>query len=115
MANSLSMDETQIKVRGKWTYHYHAVDWDGQTLDFMLSERHDLAAPTGFLNKLLPQFAYLIGWSIYKSGANLTGLRAVNVILKFGGSRRLVTIRQVKHLNNILEQDHRFTNGLSPR
>ncbi|KKM14331.1 hypothetical protein LCGC14_1707190 [marine sediment metagenome] len=33
---------------------------------------------------------------------------AVNVILKFTGTGHLVTIRQVKYLNNILEQDHRF-------
>ncbi|EAQ23090.1 transposase IS2020, hypothetical [Roseovarius sp. 217] len=46
--------------------------------------------------------------AIDKSGANLAGLMAVNVILKFTGMGRLVTIRQVKYLNNILEQDHRF-------
>tara|TARA_R110001606_G_scaffold166510_1_gene310996 strand:- start:56 stop:514 length:459 start_codon:yes stop_codon:yes gene_type:complete len=45
---------------------------------------------------------------IDKSGANLAGLMALNVILKFTGTGRLVTIRQVKYLNNILEQDHRF-------
>ena len=45
---------------------------------------------------------------IDKSGANLAGLMAVNVILKFTGKGRIVTIRQVKYLNNILEQDHRF-------
>jgi putative transposase len=45
---------------------------------------------------------------IDKSGANLAGLQSVNAILKFTGTGRLVTIRQVKYLNNILEQDHRF-------
>ena len=35
-------------------------------------------------------------------------MTAVNVILKFTGAGRIVTIRQVKYLNNILEQDHRF-------
>ena len=45
---------------------------------------------------------------IDKSGANLAGLQAVNVILKFTGGGRLIEIRQVKYLNNILEQDHRF-------
>ncbi len=46
--------------------------------------------------------------AIDKSGANLTGLTAVNVILKFTGKGLLFTIRQIKYLNNILEQDHRF-------
>ncbi|KUP92882.1 hypothetical protein TRIHO_23330 [Tritonibacter horizontis] len=45
---------------------------------------------------------------IDKSGANLAGLQAVNAILKFTGGGRTVEIRQVKYLNNILEQDHRF-------
>jgi putative transposase len=45
---------------------------------------------------------------IDKNGANLAGLQSVNVILKLTGTGRLITIRQVKYLNNILEQDHRF-------
>lgn len=45
---------------------------------------------------------------IDKSGANLAGLQAVNVILKFTGDGPTIRIRQVKYLNNILEQDHRF-------
>ena len=39
---SWRMDETYIKVKGKWTYLYRAVDSQGDTLDFMLSERRDL-------------------------------------------------------------------------
>jgi putative transposase len=45
---------------------------------------------------------------IDKSGANLAGLQSVTVILKFTNSERIIEIRQVKYLNNILEQDHRF-------
>lgn len=45
---------------------------------------------------------------IDKSGANLAGLTAVNVILKLDGTGRFVTIRQVKYLNNVLEHDHHF-------
>ncbi|PIL19303.1 hypothetical protein P775_15365 [Puniceibacterium antarcticum] len=42
------MDETYIKVKGKWTYLYRAVDNSGKTIDFMLSERRDETAATTF-------------------------------------------------------------------
>ena len=45
---------------------------------------------------------------IDRSGANLAGLQSLNVILKFIGAGRIIKILQVKYLNNILEQDHRF-------
>ncbi len=37
-AASWRVDETYIKVKGRWTYLYRAVERDGQTLDFMFSE-----------------------------------------------------------------------------
>ena len=107
-ANSWRMDETYIRVRGKWTYLYRAVDRDGQTLDFMLSERRDLAAARRFFKQAIGINGVPDRVVIDKSGANLAGLMAVNVILKFTGTGRIVTIRQVKYLDNILEQDHRF-------
>lgn len=45
---------------------------------------------------------------IDKSGTNLAGLRTVNTILKFTGTGDMIEIRQIKYLNTILEQDHRF-------
>lgn len=50
-AISWRMDETYIKVRGKWTYLYHAVDRDRQTLDVMLSEHRDTAAARRFFKR----------------------------------------------------------------
>jgi putative transposase len=47
-------DQTYIKLKGKWTYRYCAIDKQGQTPDFMLSERHEEAAATAFFAKRLP-------------------------------------------------------------
>ena len=74
----------------------------------MLSERRDLAAARRFFKQAIGINGVPDRVVIDKSGANLAGLMAVNVILKFTGTGRIVTIRQVKYLNNILEQDHRF-------
>ena len=38
---SWRMDERYIKVEGKWTYYYRAIDKFGKILDFMLSEHRD--------------------------------------------------------------------------
>jgi putative transposase len=107
-AKSWRMDETYIKVKGRWTYLYRAVDRDGQTLDFLLSERRDLAAARRFFKQAIGSNGVPDRVVIDKSGANLAGLQADNVILKFTGGGRLIEIRQAKYLNNILEQDHRF-------
>lgn len=107
-ALSWRMDETYIKVRGKWTYLYRAVDRDGQTLDFMLSERRDTAAARRSFKRAVGTNGIPERIVIDKSGANLAGLQALNVILKFTGIDRTIGIVQSKYLNNIIEQDHRF-------
>lgn len=89
-------------MKGRWTYLCRAVDRDGQTLDFMLSERRNLAAARRFFKRTITANG------VPDRGANLAGLQAVNAILKFTGGGRTVEIRQVKYLNNFLEQDHRF-------
>jgi putative transposase len=112
-ANSWRVDETYIKVKGQWTYLYRAVDRDGKTLDFMLSERRDLAAARRFFKQAMSANGVPDRVVIDKSGAKLAGLQAVNVILKFTGNCRAVEVRQVKYLNNILEQDHRFVKRIT--
>ncbi|KEO53360.1 hypothetical protein DT23_18505 [Thioclava indica] len=74
----------------------------------MLSERRDTAAARRFFKQAIATNGQPVLVNIDKSGANFSGLQAVNVILKFTGNGQLITIRQKKYLNNILEQDHRF-------
>ena len=105
---SWRMDETYIRVRGKWAYLYRAVDRDGQTLEFMLSENRDTAAARRFFKRAIGTNGVPERIAIDKSGANLAGLQSINVILKFTGVGRTIGIVQSKYLNNIIEQDHRF-------
>jgi IS6 family transposase len=50
---SWRVDETYIRVAGKWTYLYRAVDSEGSTIDFMLSPYRDLTAAKHFLQLAL--------------------------------------------------------------
>jgi putative transposase len=107
-ATSWWMDETYIKVKGRWTYLYRAVDRECQTVNFMLSERRNLAAARRFLKRAISKNCIPDRVVIDKSGANLAGRQTVNVSLKFTASGRGIEVRQIKCLNKILEEDHRF-------
>ena len=107
------MDETYIKIKGKWTYLYRAVDKHGKTLDFMLSERRDEDAASAFFARTIDNNGWPEKVVIDKSGANLAGLQNMNWLLLFHGWSWLIDILQVKYLNNIIEQDHRFIKKLT--
>ena len=47
------LDETYIKVKGKWCYLYRAVDKDGKTIDFLLTQRRKKRAAHRFLTKAI--------------------------------------------------------------
>ena len=51
--DSWRVDETYIRVKGKWVYLYRAVDSTGATIDFLLSAKRDAAAAESFLAKAL--------------------------------------------------------------
>ena len=53
MNYSWRVDETYLKVKGKWKYFYRAVDSDGDTIDFMLSSKRDRKAAQRFFKKAL--------------------------------------------------------------
>ena len=108
---SWRMDETYIKIKGVWNYLYRAVDQEDKTIDFMLSKNRDEAAATAFFEKAIRSNGLPEKVTIDKSGANNAGLNAINLqlaILYFSGCAFIpIVIRQIKYLNNIVEQDHR--------
>jgi transposase-like protein len=53
MGTSWRIDETYIKIKGKWGYLYRGVDKGGQTIDFFLSARRDSAAAERFLQQAI--------------------------------------------------------------
>ncbi|EEB82386.1 IS6 family transposase [Roseobacter sp. GAI101] len=105
---SWRMDETYIKVKGQWMYLYRALDKQGQTLDFMLSETRDEAAATRFFRQTIVNNGWPDKVVIDKSGANKAGLDNKNIELILHGWYWLIEVLQVKYLNNLIEQDHRF-------
>src|SRR5246127_3722492 len=50
---SWRVDETYVRVKGKWVYLYRAVDSTGTTIDFLLSAHRDAATAERFLTKAL--------------------------------------------------------------
>ncbi len=113
-SGSWRMDETYIKVKGKWTYFYRAVDKHGKTLDFMLCRRRNKAAARLFFKRAIAVNGIPDRVVIDKSGANLAGLQNINIGLKFSRTHRMIEILRVKYLNNIVEQDHRFIVTVGP-
>ncbi len=96
-AVSWRMDETYIKVKGKWTYYYRAIDKFGKTLDFMLSEHRDEAAATAFFTRAIGNNGFPDRVVIDKSGANLAGLQNMNCLLILNGWFWLIEVLQVKY------------------
>ena len=103
---SWRMDETYIKMKGKWVYLYRAVDKCGDTVDFMVSEKRDAVAAKTFFRKAFRHNRIPHRVNIDKSGANKAALDALKASEAING--REIDILQVKFLNNIVEQDHRY-------
>jgi putative transposase len=102
VGHSWRMDETYIKVKGQWYYLYRAVDKGGQTLDFLLTSQRDERAAMRFLTQAIRCHGVPKTVTIDGSEANAAAIRRYNA--EHGTA---IIIRQVKYLNNIVEQDHR--------
>jgi len=102
VGGSWRMDETYIKVKSTWKYLYRAVDRDGKTIDFLLTAKRDKAAAKHFFDKAMQANGVPEKVTIDKSGANKAAIAEINT------NREIpMIVRQVKSLNNIVEQDHR--------
>ena len=102
---SLRVDKTYIKVKGQWKYLYRAVDKYGRTIDFMLAHSRDLAAAKRFFKKMLKQCKHMP--SSITTDKHSSYHTAIEELKKEGRLNERVKHRQIKYLNNILEQDHR--------
>jgi len=99
---SWRLDETFIKVEGDWKYLYRAVDKQGKTVDFLLTAQRDKAAAIRFFDKAMKISGVPEKVTMDKGGANTAAMDEINA-----RGEMLIIVRQVKYLNNIVEQDHR--------
>src|SRR2546423_10995423 len=99
---SWRMDETYIKIKGVWYYLYRAVDKQGQTIDFLLTEHRDEQAAKRFLTKAIHRHGVPEKITIDGSAATEAAIKSYNT-----DHGTTIIIRQVKYLNNVVEQDHR--------
>ena len=100
------MDKTYVKVKGRWTYLYRAVDSRGQTIDFLLSAKRDAEAAKRFFRKAFGQ-PHTVNPRTITVDKNLAYPKAVTEMKADGELWRFSRLRQCKFLNNIVEQDHR--------
>lgn len=105
VSGSWRMDETYIRLNGRWVYLYRAVDRYGDTIDFLLRAKRDAVAAKAFFRKAFRENGMPETITIDKSGSNKYALYSLNESL---AEAERFEIRQVKYLNNIVEQDHRF-------
>jgi len=102
VGSSWRMDETYIKVKGDWKYLYRAVDKQGKTVEFLLTAKRDRAAAMRFFDKAMKANGVPEKVTMDKSGANKAAMDEINA-----RGETPIIVRQVKYLNNIVEQDHR--------
>ena len=105
-SGSWRIDETYVKVRGRWAYLYRVVDKFGDTIDFYLSATRNTKAAKRFLGKALK------GWEDWELPEVLntdkapTYAAAIAELKAEGKCPKETRHRQVKYLNNVVEADH---------
>jgi transposase-like protein len=87
-------------------YFYQAVDSNGNTIDFMLSAKRNRKAAKRFFKKALSSNHNQIP-KIITVDKNPAYLPAIDELKNDRMLPKNAGIRQIKYLNNIIEQDHR--------
>jgi transposase, IS6 family len=105
--DSWRVDETYVRVKGKWVYLYRALDSNGDTIDFLLSARRDAAAAERFLAKALARENNHPAVRVINTDKHSGYPRAIANLQTRGDLSEKCQHRPVQYLNNILEQDHR--------
>src|SRR5918995_3821853 len=103
---SFRVDET-YKVGKSCKYLYRAVDKQGQTIEFMLSDRRDVSAAKRFFKKLMRADHRRLPFSI-----SVDKNAAYPEAFSTSQAEKIVPkdckLRRVKYLNNLIEQGNRF-------
>jgi transposase-like protein len=104
---SYRLDETYIKVGQQWKYLYHALDKEGNTIEFMLSAKRDISAVKRFFKKMMRadhrQLPFSISVDKHASYPEAFTTSQEEKVLP-----QDCNLRRAKYLTNIVEQDHRF-------
>jgi transposase-like protein len=105
--DSWRVDETYVKVNGQWLYLYRAVDSEGNTIDFYLSKVRNKQSAKRFFKKALA-FSHVSKPRVITVDKNPAYPIAIQELIEEKQMPEGIQLRQVKYLNNIVEQDHRF-------
>ncbi|MEK4204035.1 MULTISPECIES: IS6-like element IS257 family transposase [Staphylococcaceae] len=97
------IDETYIKIKGKWSYLYRAIDAEGHTLDIWLRKQRDNHSAYAFIKRLIKQFGK--PQKVITDQAPSTKAAMAKVIKAF--KLKPDCHCTSKYLNNLIEQDHR--------
>ncbi len=109
--DSWRVDETSVKIKTTWMYLYRAVDSAGNTLEFLLSPTRDAEAAQRFFSKTLAA-SHTSEPRVMTVDKNAAYPKAFKDLKEEGIIPDSCELRQVKYLNHIVEQDHRFIKRL---
>jgi transposase-like protein len=104
-SGSWRVDETYVRVGGRWTYLFRAVDKHCRLIPFMLSDRRNTNAAYRFLRKAIKAMSTYPPFSI-TTDKLASYPKAILRLQNEGLLSKNVVHRTSKYLNNIIEADH---------